>query len=103
MGRIIAPDVTVVLVDDSGEHQGEGVVCRHCGTAHIPEAAIQALVTGAADKMGFCFKCNGPVCAECSECRPQEQQIDNIEAGRHPLAERPAFAAFARNPLILPR
>lgn len=51
--------------------------CCHCG-------AHWQIKPGSGNVRGFCFKCNGPVCGpNCAgKCRPAEQLLENIEAGR---------------------
>ena len=53
------------------------IMCRHCGGHWVPRP-------GSGTKRGFCMRCNGPVCGpRCAgACRPTEQLLENIEAGR---------------------
>jgi hypothetical protein len=100
---VLRPDsVLVITGPDIGEKQADGLVCCHCGRSHIVAAALRSLVTSRPDAMGFCMKCNAPHCSTCTKCVPQEQWAGNVEAGRDPLADRAPFAAFPKNPLILP-
>lgn len=100
------PDSTTIVrpVDGSREWQMDHVACCHCGRHHqITTAAIHAAVAGGKPlELGFCQKCGHPTCASepcASTCTPLEQQLENMEAGRHPLTPRPAFEAF---PFSLP-
>ena len=50
--------------------------CVHCGAHWIPSP-------GSGLVRGYCGKCHGPICgANCVECVPKEQQLENMEAGR---------------------
>lgn len=62
----------------------EFVRCVHCGRHHAVRQSIAALALGR-PVLGFCARCNGVHCPACAKCVPNERQLDNIEAGRHPL------------------
>lgn len=51
--------------------------CCHCGGHWVYRP-------GSGNIRGFCTRCNGPVCgpACAGKCRPVEQLLENIEAGR---------------------
>jgi hypothetical protein len=85
-----------------GERQMDFIHCCHCGRAVLFASALNDAVKGTA-QMGFCGKCNAPRCHDCAECVPVERQIENMEAGRLVLTPSAPFAAFPRNPLILPK
>lgn len=56
--------------------------CVHCGQHWTPQP-------GSGKVRGFCRNCMGPVCGPgCAECVPQEQLVENLEAGR-PLDFKP--------------
>lgn len=57
------------------------VQCVHCGAHHVIKNAFKRATEG---KLGFCARCNGITCgrAICEPCVPQEQQLENMEAGR---------------------
>lgn len=74
----------VSLPDLARAAELEMVSCCHCGRQHPARASMQALMQGK-EVLGFCAKCNGVHCPGCQECVPMERQLDNIEAGRHPL------------------
>lgn len=56
------------------------IQCVHCGAHHVIKEAFERACQG---KLGFCARCNGPTCgrAICEPCVPQEQQLENMEAG----------------------
>jgi len=94
-------DSVGIVLTDHGERHEDWIQCRHCGRHVLFASALDEAVKGRA-AMSFCAKCDGPVCHACAECVPQERQIENIEAGRAVLTPTKPFAAFPRNPLILP-
>lgn len=98
------PDFHIIAIDaETGlESQGEGFRCCHCGRMHLVAAAIQGVILKRPDAVGFCARCGACRCAGCVECVPEERQIDNIEAGRDRLTSTSPFAAFPRNPLVIP-
>ena len=54
---------------------GETLQCCHCGGHWI-------IQPGSGKVRGFCLRCNGPFCGpDCAECRPLEQQIEQMESG----------------------
>lgn len=56
--------------------------CVHCGR-HFHARP------GSGKIRGYCARCNGVFCSPtCTACVPEEQQLDNREAGR-PLLFRP--------------
>lgn len=98
---LLRPDGVGIMHLDSGEKQADYLHCCHCGKSHIVAAALNDLCSGK-PVLGFCAKCNHPTCPTCTECVPQERQIENLEAGRDKLTPTPAFAAFPSNPLSGP-
>jgi hypothetical protein len=60
--------------------------CVHCG-GHFPAPRFGASEEDKATRVGrgFCFNCNGYICGPCCEvCVPEEQYLENLEAGRDP-------------------
>lgn len=51
--------------------------CVHCSAHWVYRP-------GSGNVRGFCLRCNGPVCGPtcAGKCRPVEQLLENIEAGR---------------------
>lgn len=83
-----SPASIMLLAGDGREDVVEFTRCVHCG-AHIPfKASIEGLVAGTL-RLGYCSKCDGVHCEQCSKCVPFHQQLDNVEAGRDRLADRP--------------
>lgn len=83
-----SPASIMLLTGDGREDVVEFTRCVHCG-AHIPfKASIEGLVAGTL-RLGYCAKCDGVHCEQCSKCVPFHQQLDNVEAGRDRLADRP--------------
>lgn len=99
--RIGDPDGTGIEIVNGVERQSDYVHCCHCGRAHLVAASLKNYVLGK-PSLGFCAKCNAPACPTCGECVPLELQIENMEAGRLALTPSAPFAAFPRNPLIIP-
>lgn len=69
-------------VDSDEVFSEKTVQCCHCGKHIIIRDAFAQAIKG---KLGYCGRCNHITCGspECQNCVPQEQQIENIEAGRH--------------------
>lgn len=95
------PDSVGIAFTERGERHEDFIQCRHCGRHVVFKSALDEAVKGRA-VMSFCARCNGPCCHTCTQCVPQERQLENIEAGRPVLTPTNPFAAFPANPLILP-
>lgn len=63
--------------DGDPVHQAETVTCCHCGRMWVWQR-------GSGKLRGHCRLCNGITCGpHCSrKCRPVEQLLENMEAGR---------------------
>jgi len=83
--------------DGGPETQQDTVQCVHCGQHWVWEKAILSAIQGG---LGFCTRCNGITCGDaCQACVPQEQQLENIEAGRLDWKEyRPIRVSFSGCP-----
>ena len=69
-----------MAMDSDATSDRDTVQCVHCGRHWIWDRAILEALKG---DLGFCQRCNGITCGkECQACVPQEQMLDNIEAGR---------------------
>lgn len=85
--------ITIPL-DGSPETQQDTVQCRHCSRQWVLGHAILEASLG---RMGFCHRCNGPVCPRCQDkCIPQEQWLDLYEKGFD--FERETLPAFSAMP-----
>lgn len=73
--------VLITTPEEGGpEVQVDTVQCVHCGRHWVWERAVLEAMKG---ELGFCQRCGGITCgAACQACVPQEQQLENIEAGR---------------------
>lgn len=90
---VLRPAGTLHIYDCDGPEQTfDTVQCCHCQRHWV-------YVPGSGRKRGFCLKCNGITCGEpaCDACVPVEQRLENIEAGRDPLAERPLLIPVTRS------
>jgi hypothetical protein len=89
------PDGLLITTPDDGspEQQLDTVQCVHCGRHWVYTRAVLEAIRGG---LGFCQRCNGITCGQaCQACVPQEQQLDNIEAGRLDWREyRPIVAGW---------
>lgn len=75
-------------------HEQDTLQCVHCG-AHFPRRPPRLLAKTLSPLeahfleqqgrivRGFCLNCDGPICGPgCAACIPEEQMLENIEAGR---------------------
>lgn len=71
--------ITMPWDSDKAIHE-KTVQCVHCGAHHHIKNAFEQATLG---KLGFCARCNGITCGRelCEACVPQEQQLENMEAG----------------------
>ena len=81
--------------DQPCEQQAEFVACCHCGKLHPFAGAVGLLSAGVA-VLEYCGRCDGVHCPSCVACVTVEQRLENLEAGRHPLAPRPVQILIAR-------
>lgn len=98
---LLRPDGVGQIFTEFGEKQADYLHCCHCGKSHLVASALNELCAGK-PALGFCARCNHPTCPTCTECVPNERQIENIEAGRPVLTPAPVMAAFPANPLWIP-
>lgn len=77
-------------------HEIDFVQCRHCGAHHPYRSTLDAHLRGE-KRLNWCARCAAPCCLACTECVPIDQQLANLEAGRHVLAPRPVFVAVPRD------
>lgn len=86
MPRLNKTEAGLITVSDPGADrpiaEAKTLQCAHCGGHWVPRP-------GSGRVRGWCQNCQGPVCGPgCAACVPEEQLLENIEAGR-PLDFRP--------------
>lgn len=90
---VLRPSGTLHVFDCDGPEQTfDTVQCCHCGRHWV-------YTPGSGRKRGFCLKCHAITCGsqKCDSCIPIEQQLENREQGRHPLAERPPMITVTQS------
>jgi len=82
-------DSQLILISHDHDRQAGAdlVHCVHCGAMHAVASSIAGLVAGTL-ALGYCARCDGIYCPQCSDCVPIEQRFENLEAGRLELAQR---------------
>src|SRR5688572_14285901 len=77
----------VTLIDPGSDKplaEFSTVQCCHCG-GHFPTPRFGASAEDKASRIGrgYCSRCNAYICgANCLECVPLEQYLENVEHGR---------------------
>ena len=78
-------------IDGSKSTSFATYTCCHCGRVWIPKP-------GSGITRGFCTRCGARTCGDpaCDVCVPLEQQLLNLEHGRHILTPAPVCVAIPR-------
>ena len=88
--------LTITPEDGSPVVEIPTITCCHCGR-------VWQWIPGSGRNRGFCLKCNAFFCGpQCQACVPQEQQLENLEAGR-PVDYRPVKVLIPGTPTAPPR
>ncbi len=80
-----------------GPH-GETVTCDMLTCVHCNHS--WEVVVGSGRLRGFCNRCDGPTCGgpHCWVCVPYEQQLENMEASKPVLTQKPTPFALGGVP-----
>lgn len=72
-----------IISDDRGIHEGETMMCCHCGKHWVRQV-------GSGTDRGFCMKCMQVTCGtkECDDCVPFEARIDLTDAYNEHITNR---------------
>jgi hypothetical protein len=75
-----SPRSILLLNDPDAPRQAvaELVHCVHCHRMWPVAGSIAGIARGELN-LGYCAKCDGIHCPECSDCKPHEQQLDQLE------------------------